>query len=125
MLDLAWSSNPKCMLDKSRHTLTSLSNHCKFQTIPYANNIRIFLCSGSLNCPPSVPSASKPTSVHKLRPVDVDVVAAIGDSLTAANGALAATPLGLLTEYRYSELLCFEYRYSELHSFAPLIAQLH
>jgi len=55
---------------------------------------------GSLNCPPSVPSASKPTSVHKLRPVDVDVVAAIGDSLTAANGALAATPLGLLTEYR-------------------------
>merc|ERR1719348_2390499 len=55
---------------------------------------------GSLNCPPSVPSTTKPTSVHKLRPVDVDVVAAIGDSLTAANGALAATPLGLLTEYR-------------------------
>jgi len=55
---------------------------------------------GSLNCPPSGPSATKPTSVHKLRPADVDVVAAIGDSLTAANGALALTPLGLLTEYR-------------------------
>lgn len=55
---------------------------------------------GSLQCPSSGPSPTKPTSVHKLRPADVDVVAAIGDSLTAANGALAATPLGLLTEYR-------------------------
>jgi len=58
------------------------------------------LPEGSLNCPPFGPSPTKPTSVHKLRPTDVDLVAAIGDSLTAANGALAATPLGLLTEYR-------------------------
>lgn len=55
---------------------------------------------GSLQCPPFGPSTEKPTSVHKLRPTDVDLVAAIGDSLTAANGALAKTPLGLLTEYR-------------------------
>merc|ERR1711931_213572 len=53
-----------------------------------------------LNCPDFPPSASTPTSVHALRPSDVEVVAAIGDSLTAANGALAKTPLGLLTEYR-------------------------
>jgi len=55
---------------------------------------------GQLNCPDFPPSASTPTSVHALRPSDVQVVAAIGDSLTAANGALALTPLGLLTEYR-------------------------
>lgn len=55
---------------------------------------------GQLNCPDFPPSPSEPTSVHALRPSDVNIVAAIGDSLTAANGALAATPLGLLTEYR-------------------------
>lgn len=53
-----------------------------------------------LNCPDFPPSASTPTSVHALRPSDINAVAAIGDSLTAANGALAATALGLLTEYR-------------------------
>lgn len=55
---------------------------------------------GQLNCPDFPPSPSTPSSVHALRPSDVEVVAAIGDSLTAANGALAKTPLGLLTEYR-------------------------
>jgi len=53
-----------------------------------------------LTCPPFAASETTPTSVHKLRPSDVNLVAAIGDSLTAANGALASTPLGLLTEYR-------------------------
>jgi len=53
-----------------------------------------------LNCPSLSHSSSTPTSVHALRPTDVKVVGAIGDSLTAANGALAVTPLGLLTEYR-------------------------
>jgi len=53
-----------------------------------------------LNCPDHPPSPNPPTSVHALRPADVKLVAAIGDSLTAANGALASTPLGLLTEYR-------------------------
>jgi hypothetical protein len=46
------------------------------------------------------PSPSVPTSVHKLRPSDIKVVGAIGDSLTAAMGAKAKTVLGLLTEYR-------------------------
>ena len=43
---------------------------------------------------------SKPTSVHRLRPSDINVVAALGDSLTAALGANAKTVLGLLFEYR-------------------------
>lgn len=42
----------------------------------------------------------KPTSVHALRPSDIEVIGAIGDSLTAANGAKASTILGLLEECR-------------------------
>ena len=45
-------------------------------------------------------SAQVPTSVHKLRPGDINVVAAMGDSITAAAGGNARTILGLLTEYR-------------------------
>jgi len=46
------------------------------------------------------PSPSNPTSVHKVRPSDVKVIGAIGDSLTAANGAKAVLLTSLLTEYR-------------------------
>jgi len=53
-------------------------------------------------CPASVmgPSASVPTSAHKVRPGDIRVVAALGDSLTAGNGAGATNPLAVLLEYR-------------------------
>lgn len=40
------------------------------------------------------------TTVHEVKPADVKVVAALGDSLTAAIGGEALTPLGLLIEYR-------------------------
>jgi phospholipase B1 len=45
-------------------------------------------------------SPQVPTSVHELRPSDIQVVAALGDSLTAALGANARTIVGLLFEYR-------------------------
>ncbi|XP_041832725.1 phospholipase B1, membrane-associated-like [Melanotaenia boesemani] len=48
------------------------------------------------------PSASTPTSVHELRPGDIKVVAAVGDSLTAGNG-IASSPnniLDVLRQYR-------------------------
>lgn len=45
-------------------------------------------------------SWEKAESVHKLRPSDIKVVAALGDSITAGVGAEAKTPLGLLIEYR-------------------------
>jgi len=35
-----------------------------------------------------------------LKPNDIDVIGAIGDSLTAANGAKATTIIGLLEECR-------------------------
>lgn len=39
-----------------------------------------------------------PVSVHQLRPGDIDVIGAIGDSLTAGNGALATNVLQVLIE---------------------------
>jgi len=45
-------------------------------------------------------SSEVPTSVHALRPGDIECVAAIGDSLTAGLGAHAHTPLGLFGEVR-------------------------
>lgn len=42
----------------------------------------------------------EPTSVHHLHPADVDVVAALGDSLTAGNGVDATNILQDLIEYR-------------------------
>ncbi|XP_043118248.1 phospholipase B1, membrane-associated [Puntigrus tetrazona] len=55
-----------------------------------------------ITCEDRSPSPSIPTSVHALKPADIKVVAAMGDSLTAANGVGAAQHnlLGVLTEYR-------------------------
>jgi phospholipase B1 len=51
-------------------------------------------------CTALTPSPTVPTSVHALRPADIQHVAAMGDSLTAANGAKAFTIIALLIEYR-------------------------
>lgn len=45
-------------------------------------------------------SIEKPTSVHRLRPGDIDVIGAMGDSLVAGNGALEEFALGTMIEYR-------------------------
>ncbi|XP_028634820.1 phospholipase B1, membrane-associated [Grammomys surdaster] len=53
-------------------------------------------------CPDKDPSDSIPTTVHSLRPADIKVIGAMGDSLTAGNGA-GASPgniFDVLTEYR-------------------------
>uniref|UniRef100_A0A914NXZ1 Triacylglycerol lipase n=2 Tax=Panagrolaimus davidi TaxID=227884 RepID=A0A914NXZ1_9BILA len=57
----------------------------------------------TFNCPGLMsPSSSVPTSVHALRPADIKVVAALGDSLTAANGAGAPKEdaVAILLQYR-------------------------
>ncbi|CAK1545818.1 unnamed protein product [Leptosia nina] len=56
-----------------------------------------FPCEESLS---SGRSKQIPTSVHKLRPGDIEVVAAIGDSLVAGSGALEEFALGAVVEYR-------------------------
>ncbi|XP_012993938.2 phospholipase B1, membrane-associated isoform X2 [Esox lucius] len=52
------------------------------------------------SCENLAPSATLPTSVHKLRPGDIKVVAALGDSNTAAVGAKAKNVLERNTQYR-------------------------
>ncbi|XP_041107443.1 phospholipase B1, membrane-associated [Polyodon spathula] len=53
-----------------------------------------------LSCTDRAPSENIPTSVHKLRPADVKVVAALGDSITAGFGARATSLINLATEWR-------------------------
>jgi phospholipase B1 len=43
----------------------------------------------TFNCVPQPPSSPVPTSVHALRPSDIRVVGALGDSITAGNGVRA------------------------------------
>ncbi|XP_032830012.2 phospholipase B1, membrane-associated-like isoform X2 [Petromyzon marinus] len=51
-------------------------------------------------CQALAPSASPPTSVHSLRPSDIKVVAALGDSITAGFGMQSTGILTLLKEHR-------------------------
>ncbi|XP_059488951.1 phospholipase B1, membrane-associated-like [Neocloeon triangulifer] len=45
-------------------------------------------------------SPEPPSSVHQLRPGDIDVVAAIGDSLVAGDAALDDSPFSVFIQYR-------------------------
>lgn len=47
---------------------------------------------------PGKRSRSVPTSVHQLRPGDIDIIGAIGDSLTAGNGGMATNVLQITVE---------------------------
>lgn len=49
---------------------------------------------------PGARSKTIPKTVHMLRPGDIDIVGAIGDSLTAGNGAFALNELQVLLEGR-------------------------
>lgn len=51
-------------------------------------------------CPPVPEPKEHGTNVHNLLPGDIKLVAGMGDSLTAGNGALAKTAFGLLIQYR-------------------------
>ncbi|KPP68174.1 phospholipase B1, membrane-associated-like [Scleropages formosus] len=66
--------------------------------IPYPTEIM----GSEMPCEDRSPSNSIPVSVHTLRPADIKVVAAVGDSLTAANGAGSAPNdlLDVLKQYR-------------------------
>ncbi|XP_078256068.1 phospholipase B1, membrane-associated-like [Rhinoraja longicauda] len=63
-------------------------------------NKQIF--GSELDCKDRTPSQIMPNSVHSLRPADVQVIGAVGDSLTAGNG-IGSNPnnvLDVLTQYR-------------------------
>ncbi|XP_059837279.1 phospholipase B1, membrane-associated-like [Hypanus sabinus] len=53
-----------------------------------------------LSCVENQPSEAVPTSVHKIRPADIKIIAALGDSITAGFGARAKNLFQLRTEYR-------------------------
>lgn len=48
-------------------------------------------------------SNSTPTSVHQLRPGDIDIVGALGDSLTAGNGGMATNVIQITVESKGSD----------------------
>jgi len=54
------------------------------------------------SCPGTTMRRSKvvPTSAHSVRPADIKIVASMGDSLTAGNGAGAEDPLAIVLQYR-------------------------
>ncbi|KAK6186521.1 hypothetical protein SNE40_008546 [Patella caerulea] len=69
----------------------------------FESNLRIFggeAEKSEFPCEILPPSPTVPTSVHQLRPGDIKIVAALGDSLTAGNGITAKTILGVLREDR-------------------------
>jgi hypothetical protein len=49
---------------------------------------------------PGARSRFPPSSVHQLTPGDIDIVAAIGDSLTSAQGVWATDLMGIFVEGR-------------------------
>ncbi|XP_075811398.1 phospholipase B1, membrane-associated isoform X3 [Microtus pennsylvanicus] len=51
-------------------------------------------------CTTQSPSSSVPSSVHELRPADIKVVAALGDSVTTASGARPSESSSLTTSWR-------------------------
>ncbi|XP_071758328.2 phospholipase B1, membrane-associated-like [Centroberyx gerrardi] len=61
-----------------------------------------FVMGTEIPCTDRSPSPTTPTSVHELRPADIKVVAALGDSLTAGNGVGAKSDnlLLVINEYR-------------------------
>ncbi|XP_065082777.1 phospholipase B1, membrane-associated [Ochlerotatus camptorhynchus] len=63
----------------------------KVQT-QYAEDVPFFCNTTGMRSP------TVPTSVDRLRPGDIDIVGAIGDSLTAGNGAMATNMLEVLVE---------------------------
>ena len=65
------------------------------QNLQFVEDNPRFPCNVSLGV-----SAEPPESVHRLRPGDIDIVGAMGDSLTAANGAMALNVLQVANENR-------------------------
>ncbi|KAE9554587.1 hypothetical protein FO519_002226 [Halicephalobus sp. NKZ332] len=68
-------------------------------------------------------SATVPTNVNSVRPADIKLVMALGDSLTAANGAGAQDPLMIILQYRGLAFLIGGDKSLEQHITIPNILQ--
>ncbi|CAB1427850.1 unnamed protein product [Pleuronectes platessa] len=89
----------KCPSETSPFFRTAVNSNHTFTgpptTPPPVNN-----WGSDFSCVDTAPSNSVPTSVHRLRPADIKVVAALGDSLSTGFGAKAKNLLQLKNEYR-------------------------
>ncbi|GJQ87242.1 hypothetical protein Trydic_g8471 [Trypoxylus dichotomus] len=62
---------------------------------PFINDSAPFYCNTN-----GFRSSTRPDSIHRLQPGDIDVIGAMGDSLTAGFGALSHTQFDLIRDYR-------------------------
>uniref|UniRef100_A0A8P4GK60 Phospholipase B1, membrane-associated n=1 Tax=Dicentrarchus labrax TaxID=13489 RepID=A0A8P4GK60_DICLA len=89
----------KCPSESNPFFRTAVNSNYTFPgpppTLPPPTN-----WGSDFSCINTAPSNSVPTSAHRLRPADIKVVAALGDSITAGFGAKAKNLLQLRTEYR-------------------------
>uniref|UniRef100_A0A8C5JYF0 Phospholipase B1, membrane-associated n=1 Tax=Jaculus jaculus TaxID=51337 RepID=A0A8C5JYF0_JACJA len=81
-LDLATTITMPCPTQDEPFLRTFRNSNYSYPTKPTIEN-----WGSDLLCMERNPSDSIPTSVHELRPADIKVVAALGDSLTTATGA--------------------------------------
>ncbi|XP_038654996.1 phospholipase B1, membrane-associated-like [Scyliorhinus canicula] len=91
-----------CPTQKSPYLFTYQNNNYE-DSLNVEAGMSSWMDSGSeVTCTERDPSNAVPVSVHKLRPADIKVIAALGDSVTSANGA-ASKPdnlLDVVTQYR-------------------------
>nr|XP_020839433.1 phospholipase B1, membrane-associated [Phascolarctos cinereus] len=91
----------KCPTEEQPSLFTYINSHYHPDS-PQTTNEPEKREGAEIRCPHMDPSNSVPTSVHNLRPADIKVIGALGDSLTAGNGA-GSQPgdiIDVLTQYR-------------------------
>ncbi|KAL4237742.1 hypothetical protein ACF0H5_002454 [Mactra antiquata] len=66
----------------------------------FKSNDHLLKASERFSCKTFTPPSPRSSSVHQLSPMDIKVVAALGDSITAGTGITASTVIGLLREDR-------------------------
>ncbi|XP_032353162.1 phospholipase B1, membrane-associated isoform X2 [Camelus ferus] len=94
-LDLTVDIPLSCPTQNEPFLRTPRNSNYTYPTEPATEN-----WGSDLLCAEWDPSNSVPTSVHELRPADIKVVAALGDSLTTAVGARPSNASDLLTSWR-------------------------
>ncbi|XP_068195022.1 phospholipase B1, membrane-associated-like [Antennarius striatus] len=89
----------KCPTETNQFFRTALNSNYTFPD-PQPTSAPVTNWGSDFSCVNTAPSDTVPTSAHRVRPADIKVVAALGDSLTTGFGAKAKNLLQLITEYR-------------------------
>ncbi|KAG9347335.1 hypothetical protein JZ751_004902 [Albula glossodonta] len=97
--DFSSSPSLKCPSKATPFLRTYENSNYKYQG-PVPTTPPVTNWGSDFSCVDLTPSSPAPTSVHRLRPGDIKVVAALGDSATVAVGAKAKNILQLDKEYK-------------------------